>query len=277
MSVPAEHITQTVKLALAEDIGDGDVTASLLDQARIAMAELTCREPAIICGTQWFDEVFHQLDSSIKINWQAADGDSVAAEQVLCTIKGPAHTILTAERTALNLLQTLSGTATVTRQYVDAMGATKTRLLDTRKTLPGLRLAQKYAVKCGGGHNHRIGLYDMILIKENHIISCGSISAAVKMAVQKTPGLPLEIEVESLPELEEALASGAKRILLDNFDTATLEEAVAITGGRAKLEASGNITLVNIARIAQTGVDYISTGAITKNIKAIDLSLRIIK
>ncbi len=277
MPVPTNHIQQQVKLALEEDVGSSDVTASLLDQNKTATAELVCREPAVLCGAGWFNEVFNQLDSSITINWRANDGDVIVGNQVLCTVQGPAHTILTGERTALNFLQTLSGTATLTRQYVDAIGESTAKLLDTRKTIPGLRLAQKYAVTCGGGQNHRIGLYDMILIKENHIISCGSIANAIRQVSEKHPDLPLEIEVETLTELEEAMNAGAKRILLDNFDTATLKQAVEMTAGQAELEASGNITLENIAEIAKTGVDYISTGAITKHIKAIDLSLRIVK
>jgi len=277
MDIPAEYISDQVTLALSEDIGNGDVTADLLDKTKTASAKLITREDAILCGTKWFDEVFNQLDRNIHIHWLVNDCASISAGQTLCTLDGPAHSILTGERAALNFLQTLSGTATLTHQYVTAIGNSKTKILDTRKTIPGLRLAQKYAVHCGGGHNHRIGLYDMILIKENHIVSCGSIRTAIEQAKTLHPDLPMEIEVESLSELEEALSAGAKRILLDNFDIATLKEAVTRVAGNAELEASGNITLENIKQIASTGVDYISTGAITKNVKATDLSLRIVK
>ncbi len=277
MDIPADYIRDQVALALSEDIGSGDVTADLLDKAKTASATLITRENAILCGTRWFDEVFNQLDKNIRIHWLASDCDHISAGQTLCILKGAAHSILTGERAALNFLQTLSGTATLTSSYVTAIGNSNTKILDTRKTIPGLRLAQKYAVHCGGGHNHRIGLYDMVLIKENHIVSCGSIRTAIERAQLLHPDLPMEIEVESLSELEEALSAGAKRILLDNFDISTLKEAVTRAAGNAKLEASGNITLENIKQIASTGVDYISTGAITKNVKATDLSLRIVK
>ena len=277
MDITADYIRNQVALALREDIGSGDVTANLLDQNKIASAKLITREHAILCGTKWFDEVYNQLDKNVSIDWLASDCANICAGQTLCTLQGPAHSILTGERAGLNFLQTLSGTATLTHQFVTAIGNTKTKILDTRKTIPGLRLAQKYAVKCGGGHNHRIGLYDMVLIKENHVTSCGSIKAAIQQAQRLYPDLPMEIEVESLDELEEALFAGAKRILLDNFDITTLKEAVTHVDGKAELEASGNITLENIRETAATGVDYISTGAITKNVKAIDLSLRIVK
>ena len=223
----------------------------------------------------WFDEVFRQLDKTIRVTWSVQDGSAVAPDQTLCHVHGPTHALLTGERTALNFLQTLSGTATVTRQYVQAMGNSPTRLLDTRKTVPGLRLAQKYAVQCGGGHNHRIGLYDMVLIKENHITACGSIQAAVHAALQQFPELPIEVEVESADELEQAITAGAHRILLDNFSVADLRKAVIQTAGRAELEISGNVTLRNIAELAAIGVDYISTGAITKHVTALDLSMRV--
>jgi len=276
LSVDQSIISKQVRLALEEDIGNGDVTAALLDPGRVADATVTCREAGVLCGKAWFDEVFRQLDPAIRIEWLAHDGQLVSANQQLCRLHGPGHALLTGERTALNFLQTLSGTASLTRRFVDAMGDSTTRLLDTRKTLPGLRLAQKYAVRCGGGHNHRIGLYDMVLIKENHIAACGSITTAVQAAVQRYPDLPIEVEVESLTQLEEALAAGARRVLLDNFTLDTLREAVKITARRAELEISGNVTLDNIAEYAAIGVDYISTGAITKHLTALDLSMRVI-
>ena len=275
LQVPAQVIRQQVSQALQEDIGSGDVTAALLDPQQRADARVISREAGILCGTAWFDEVFRQLDNTIRIDWSVQDSDAVIPDQTLCRLHGPTHALLTGERTALNFLQTLSGTASVARQFVRAMGATQTRLLDTRKTLPGLRLAQKYAVTCGGGHNHRLGLYDMVLIKENHIAGCGSIEAAVHAARQRFPDLPIEVEVESLDELEQAIVAGAHRILLDNFTVAQLREAVALTAGRAELEISGNVTLNNIAELATLGVDYISTGAITKHVTALDLSMRV--
>lgn len=277
MDIPVEQIRQQVALALAEDVGSGDVTASLLDPTKTVKARLITREDAVLCGTRWFDEVFHQLDSNIRIDWQAHDAESIHANQTLCLLEGPAHSILTGERVAMNFLQTLSGTATLTRNYVKAIGEHRAKLLDTRKTIPGLRLAQKYAVSCGGGYNHRIGLYDMILIKENHIAACGSIKTAIDQARQRYADLPQEVEVESLAQLQQALDAGARRILLDNFDNASMKEAVKLASGRASLEASGNITLENIGTVAATGVDYISTGAITKHLQAIDLSLRIVE
>jgi nicotinate-nucleotide pyrophosphorylase (carboxylating) len=268
-------IRQQVSAALQEDIGSGDVTAALLDPQQLADARVISREPGILCGMAWFDEVFRQLDKTIRVTWSVQDGSTVSSDQTLCHVHGPTHALLTGERTALNFLQTLSGTATVTRQYVQAMGNSPTRLLDTRKTVPGLRLAQKYAVQCGGGHNHRIGLYDMVLIKENHITACGSIQAAVHAALQQFPELPIEVEVESADELEQAITAGAHRILLDNFSVADLRKAVIQTAGRAELEISGNVTLRNIAELAAIGVDYISTGAITKHVTALDLSMRV--
>lgn len=275
MQIPQAYITQQISQALAEDIGSGDVTAALIAPSQQGHGRLITREAGVLCGCAWFDAVFQQLDSGIVISWQAKDGDVIAAGQTLCTLDGPAAAILTGERTAMNFLQTLSGTASITHQYVQAMGETRTRLLDTRKTIPGLRLAQKYAVHCGGGHNHRIGLYDMVLIKENHIVSCGSLTQAVKQALQDYPQLPIEVEVESLNELQEALAAGAPRILLDNFTLEDIQRAVTISAGKAELEISGNVTLDNIAELASTGVDYISCGAITKHVRALDLSLRI--
>jgi nicotinate-nucleotide pyrophosphorylase (carboxylating) len=229
----------------------------------------------VLCGTAWFDEVFRQLDSNISITWQTGDGERVAPDQTLCTLEGPAHPLLSGERTALNFLQSLSGTATVARQYADIIEGIPTRILDTRKTIPGLRTAQKYSVHCGGCYNHRVGLYDGILIKENHISAAGSINKAIEQA--KKQGLPLaiEIEVENLNELEQALQAGADIVLLDNFSHDLLIQAVSQTGGRAKLEASGNITTENLRAAAETGVDYISIGALTKHLHAIDLSMRI--
>lgn len=276
MQVPIEYIQAQVKQALDEDIGDGDVTAQLLPAQQQATATVIARETGILCGQQWFTEVFLQLDKSISINWQADDGDSLNANQTVCTLSGPTRALLTGERTALNFLQTLSGTATITHNYVEAIGDNKARLLDTRKTIPGLRLAQKYAVHCGGGSNHRIGLYDMILIKENHITSAGSVSAAMQQALAAANGkVEIEIEVENLAQLQEAIVAGAKRILLDNFTISQMREAVGVTQGRARLEASGNITLENIREVAETGVDFISIGAITKHVRALDLSMRI--
>ncbi len=269
------EIRRQVRNALEEDIGDGDLTARLIDEAESAQAEIICREPAVLCGTAWVDEAFRQFDDSVEIVWHVADSDHLTVNQHLCTLSGPARSLLTVERTALNFLQTLSGTATLTRAYVDAVAATDVKILDTRKTLPGLRLAQKYAVLCGGGHNHRIGLFDAILIKENHIMAAGSISEAVRQArTLSHDRILLEVEVETLQELHEALAAGVERILLDNMDNEMLQEAVATTGGRAELEASGGVTLQTVRAIAETGVDYISVGELTKNLRAIDLSMR---
>jgi nicotinate-nucleotide pyrophosphorylase (carboxylating) len=273
--VPPQIIQQQVSEALREDIGSGDVTAALLDPTQLADARVISREAGIVCGAAWFDEVFRQLDNSIRVEWAVHDGDMVSPNQVLCRLHGPSHVLLTGERTALNFVQTLSGTATSTHRFVQAMGNSTTRLLDTRKTIPGLRLAQKYAVTCGGGHNHRIGLYDMVLIKENHVTSCGSINAAVHTAIQQFPDLPIEVEVESLQELHQAIDAGAHRILLDNFAVTELRQAVTLTAGRAELEISGNVTLANITELAAIGVDYISTGAITKHVTALDLSMRV--
>lgn len=273
--LPEEIISRQVSESLQEDIGSGDVTAALLDPQQRADARVISREAGILCGTAWFDEVFRQLDKSIRIEWSAHDGEPVAPDQTLCRLHGPTHALLTGERTALNFLQTLSGTATITHRFVQAMGNSPTRLLDTRKTVPGMRLAQKYAVRCGGGHNHRIGLYDMVLIKENHIAGCGSIQAAVQAARKQFPDLPIEVEVESLDELKQAITAGAHRILLDNFTTADLRKAVSLTDGRAELEISGNVTLHNITELSAIGVDYISTGAITKHVTALDLSMRV--
>jgi len=268
-----EDICQTVRIALAEDIGDGDHTADLLEPTAVDAAVLS-REAGILCGCAWFDEVYRQLDASVTIDWHYRDGDAFDADIKLCDLKGPVTSILTGERAALNFLQTLSATATLTARYVQAVKGTNTRILDTRKTIPGLRSAQKYAVTCGGGMNHRMGLYDAILIKENHIAAAGSIRKAIGRARELHPGLFVEIEVEDMQELEQAMDAGPDRILLDNFSIEQLQAAVTLNCGCNQLEASGNITLENIVQIAETGVDYISTGSITKNIQAIDLSMR---
>jgi len=268
-------IQEQVRLALAEDVGSGDLTAALIPESALAEATVISREAAVICGCEWFNQVFAQLDSTIRIDWQVADGDRVAPDQLLCTLHGPARSLLTGERSALNFLQTLSGTATLAARFAEAVAGTGVKVLDTRKTLPGLRRAQKYAVTCGGGNNHRIGLFDGVLIKENHIAAAGSIAAAVDQARAHAPtGIPVEVEVENLQEVTEALAAGADILLLDNMPPEQLREAVALNSGKAKLEASGGITLGNIREIAKTGVGYISVGEITKNLQAVDLSMR---
>lgn len=270
-----EDIAESVRRVLAEDVGAGDLTSALIPAGTLAEAELVTREPAILCGTAWFDEVFRQMDEGVRVTWNARDGDAVHAGQILCTLRGPARALLTGERAALNFLQLLSGTATLARKYVDAVRGTRAVILDTRKTIPGLRRAQKYAVTCGGGQNHRMGLYDAILIKENHIAAAGSIAAALSAAKALAPkGVTVEIEVENLDQLREALEAGAGRILLDNFSVEKLRAAVRETAGRAKLEASGGVNLSNIRAFAETGVDFISIGDITKNVAAVDLSLR---
>ncbi|MDX1500591.1 MAG: carboxylating nicotinate-nucleotide diphosphorylase [Woeseiaceae bacterium] len=274
----ADEIRANVRRALAEDVGTGDVTADLGPAGRHIEATIVAREACTLAGRPWADEVMRCVEPSIAIDWRYEDGERVAAEAVICTLDGPARPILTGERTALNFLQFLSATATETAKYVAAVDGTGCRILDTRKTIPGLRLAQKYAVRCGGGVNHRIGLYDAILIKENHILSVGGIGAAIAAAREHHPDLPVEVEVETLDELKEALAAQADQLLLDNFPLDTLAAAVAInreTGDPpAKLEASGGITLEGIREIAATGVDFISVGALTKNVRAIDLSMR---
>lgn len=259
-------------------MGSGDVTAALLPADAVASATIVAREDLTLAGRPWVDEVYRQLDPAVRIDWYAADGERVAAGATLCRLQGPARALLSGERTALNFLQLLSGTATVTSRYVARAGKSGTRILDTRKTLPGLRLAQKYAVRCGGGTNHRLGLYDAILIKENHILSAGGIGAAIARARSAHPDLPVEIEVETIDELREALAAGADRLLLDNFSLDELRLAVQITrdeGSAAELEASGGITLEQVAEIAATGVHYISIGALTKHVRAIDFSMRV--
>lgn len=273
MKLPND-LAAAVSRALAEDIGSGDVTAQLISIDTAGQATIITREPAILCGTAWVDEVYKQLDGKVEVEWLAGDGDAVKENQLLCALRGPARSLLTGERTALNFLQTLSATATITRAYVEAVAGTHVDILDTRKTVPGLRHAQKYAVLCGGGRNHRHGLYDAILIKENHIMAAGSIAAAIQAARKLNAVIPLEVEVENLQELQEALQAGADSILLDNFTVPQLAEAVALTQGQAKLEASGGISLDSIRAIAETGIDFISVGALTKHIRAIDLSLR---
>ncbi len=277
MLPPASIIQTQIATALAEDIGSGDQTAALIPSDATTTAQVICREQAVLAGSAWFNEAFHQLDGNIAIEWQAADGDTLQPDQLLCTLTGNTRAILTGERTALNYLQTLSGTATQARCYADAVAGTGVRILDTRKTLPGMRLQQKYAVTCGGCHNHRIGLYDAILIKENHIMAAGSIHAAVETAQASAPDLEIEIEVESMDELAQALDAGVQRVLLDNFSLNQLREAVAFNRGRARLEASGGIHLKTIRAIAQTGIDDISVGAITKDLQATDFSMRFIK
>ena len=272
--IDPRDIEQSVARALAEDIGSGDVTAALIPAASMADAQVISREQAVVCGIAWFDTVFRQLDPGIRIDWQVRDGDSIAPQQTLCHLSGPARALLSGERTALNFLQTLSATATLARRYAEAVAGTPARVLDTRKTIPGLRQAQKYAVACGGCHNHRHGLYDAILIKENHILAAGSISAALRQAQQLNPQLLIEVEVETLTQLQEAITAGAQRILLDNMDLAQLRQAVALSQGRARLEASGGVQLDNIRAIAETGVDFISVGELTKHIHAVDLSMR---
>ncbi|MES9990504.1 MAG: carboxylating nicotinate-nucleotide diphosphorylase [Candidatus Thiodiazotropha sp.] len=267
-------ISEQVSLALAEDLGSGDLTAALLDQRVTARAHIVCRESAVICGSAWVNEVFRQLDSAIDIEWLVNDGDQVSCGALVCRLRGNNRSLLSGERTALNYLQTLSATATLTRRYVDAVEGTGVTILDTRKTIPGLRLQQKYAVVCGGGKNHRIGLYDAILLKENHIKIAGSIASALQQAKQIAPdGVEIETEVESLDELKEALAAGATRVLLDNFDLQMLRDAVQISAGRARLEASGGVNLETIRAIAETGVNDISVGALTKDLRAVDLSM----
>ncbi len=271
------YVASSIKVALAEDVGPGDLTAELIPAEQQVQARVLAREACILCGQPWFDEVFRQLDASITVDWQIAEGDRAIADQLICAINGPARSVLTGERTALNFLQLLSATATTVHAYVEAISGTQTTILDTRKTIPGLRLAQKYAVQIGGAQNHRIGLYDAILIKENHIASGGGISKTLKTALELSKNILVEIEVETLDETREALKAGAHRILLDNFSTDGLAAAVRFRDEITPditLEASGGITLDNVRAIAATGVDYISIGALTKDVKAIDLSMQ---
>ncbi len=269
-----EGLEQSVAAALREDIGGGDCTAMLVPADRGMEAAVVCREDATLCGTRWFDAVFAQLDACVEIHWLLGDADPVAAGSTLCTLTGPARALLTGERTALNFLQTLSGTATLVSRWVRELQGLDTRLLDTRKTVPGLRLAQKYAVHCGGGTNHRIGLFDAYLIKENHIAACGTIRDAVHTARSNGPHRPVEVEVESLGQLEEAILAGADIVMLDNFDLDGIREAVTRAQGQVKLEVSGNVDLASLRTLAETGVDFISAGALTKNVQAVDLSMR---
>lgn len=268
-------IDADVERAFAEDLGQGDATADLLPADAIATAALTCREDAVLAGTPWFDACFRKLDAAVAIDWHACDGDRVAAGSVICHLRGRARALVSAERSALNFLQLLSGTATTTAAYVAAVAGTGVRVLDTRKTVPGLRLAQKYAVRCGGGHNHRIGLFDAILVKENHIAAAGGIEPAVAVARKLHPGLLLEIEVETMDELRRAIDAGVDRIMLDNFTTDMMTDAVVHAAGRVPLEISGNVDLQTIGTYARTGVDFISVGALTKHVRAVDLSLRL--
>jgi nicotinate-nucleotide pyrophosphorylase (carboxylating) len=275
LNVPQSAIGEAVHIALREDIGEGDITAQLIPAESFVIATVISRENCVLCGMDWFEEVFRQIDEEVLVEWFADDGDTITAEQPVCSLSGSARSILTGERTALNFLQTLSAVATRSAEYAAAVAKTDTVVLDTRKTIPGLRLAQKYAVSCGGCQNHRMGLYDAILIKENHISSCGGIQAAVEQAHFLNPEMPVEIEVENMDELEQALATNIDRILLDNFSIKQLKQAVKICNGKVPLEASGGVTLKNIHKIASTGVNFISTGALTKDIEAIDMSLRL--
>ncbi len=271
---PIDDIERQVSTALAEDIGDGDITAALIPEDKLVAARVEVREDAVLCGCSWVDEVFRQLDPAVVLTWRAKDGARLAAGAELLTLQGPARSLLTGERSALNFLQTLSGTATTTAALVALVAHTEVRLLDTRKTIPGLRSAQKYAVRVGGGQNHRMGLFDAFLIKENHIAACGSIAAAVTEARGREPGKPVEVEVESLAQLEQAIAAAADIVMLDNFSPDQLRQAVTLNAGRCKLEASGNIDGESLVTTAETGVDYISIGALTKHCRAIDLSMR---
>ena len=280
-----QDISRAVRAALLEDLGDAltaldqphasaDITAQLIPADRISTARVITREAGVFCGQPWVDEVFAQLGGEVKVEWKVQDGERLSPNQELFRLHGPARALLTGERNALNFVQTLSGVATLTARYVAELAGTECRLLDTRKTLPGLRTAQKYAVTCGGGKNHRIGLYDAYLIKENHILACGGIAPAIAQARHLNPGKPVEVEVESLAELEQALAARADIVMLDNFDIPMMKEAVHLNQGRAKLEVSGNVTLDTLASYAATGVDFISVGALTKHVRALDLSMR---
>ena len=272
-----ETVTRDVTRALVEDIGTGDLTARLVPGGNRARARLMTRQSGVLCGVEWFRRTFEELDPDVEIFWHHADGDDIVANSSLCELEGGARALLTGERTALNFVQLLSGVATRTRQFVRAVEGTRAKILDTRKTLPGLRMAQKYAVRTGGGFNHRLGLFDAILIKENHIASAGGVRAALEAAFHEVDGSTfVQVEVESIAQLREALDAGAKLILLDNFDLATMREAVEVSGDRAELEASGGVTLKNVRAIADTGVHRISIGSLTKDIEALDLSMRFI-
>lgn len=272
----ADDITKSVAMALAEDIGTGDITAQLIPADQTAEAGVITRENCIFCGKAWVEEVFRQLDPKVQITWHIEDGQQANADSLLFTLKGSARSLLTGERTALNFVQTLSGTATISHEYAARVAHTQVKLLDTRKTIPGLRTAQKYAVACGGCHNHRIGLYDAFLIKENHITACGGIAKAVAAARAIAPGKPVEVEVETFAELDQALEAQADIIMLDNFSIDDMKKAVAINPGRAKLEASGNINEQTLVPTAETGVDFISIGGLSKHCRAVDLSMRVL-
>ena len=271
-----DDIIKSVIAALAEDIGSGDITAQLIPAGQTAEADIITREDCIFCGKEWVNEVFRQLDPKVEITWHIEDGQPASANSRLFTLKGNARSLLTGERAALNFVQTLSGTATISNHYAKQVAHTKVKLLDTRKTIPGLRTAQKYAVACGGCHNHRIGLYDAFLIKENHIAACGRIANAIAAAHKIAPGKPVEVEVESFAELDQALTAKADIIMLDNFSIDDMKKAVAINAGRAKLEASGNINEQTLIPTAETGVDFISIGGLTKHCRAVDLSMRVL-
>jgi nicotinate-nucleotide pyrophosphorylase (carboxylating) len=278
MNDTPRDLASQVATALREDVGSGDVTAELVPATQKARGRVITREDAVLCGRPWVEETFRQLDPEVRLSWHAADGDRITADSVIFEIAGPAPAVLTGERTALNFMQLLSATATAARGFVDAVAGTGCVILDTRKTLPGLRTAQKYAVRCGGARNHRIGLYDMVLIKENHIAAAGSLSGAIVAARRAAPGLPVEVEVESLAEFQEALAARPDIIMLDEFSAADMSEAVAINranGRLVKIEASGSVSLETVRAIAATGVDYISVGSITKHVRAVDLSMRL--
>jgi nicotinate-nucleotide pyrophosphorylase (carboxylating) len=276
LASPTQYIRTDVRAALDEDIGSGDLTAQLIPEHTVAHTTVITREAAVICGTLWFEECFKTLDPDCTIVWELQEGEEATAGQTLCTLNGNARALLTAERPALNFLQTLSATATLTRRYVTAVATTQAKIMDTRKTLPGLRHAQKYAVRVGGGHNQRIGLFDGVLIKENHIAAAGGIGQVMELAFRLTPPhAPIQIEVENMAQLDEALLAGAKLILLDNFSLGDMQLAVEHAAGRAELEASGGITLDNVNLVAATGVDRISIGALTKDVQAIDLSMRV--
>jgi nicotinate-nucleotide pyrophosphorylase (carboxylating) len=275
--LPAD-LPKQVEAALREDLGSGDVTAALVPAAQRVRGSVVAREEAVLCGRAWVDETFRQLDARVQLTWHAADGERVAAQQVIFAIEGPARPVLSGERTALNFLQLLSGTATATRRFVDAVAGTGCRILDTRKTVPGLRTAQKYAVRCGGAQNHRMGLYDQVLIKENHIAAAGSLTGAIDAARRNAAGIAVEVEVETLGELEEALNARPDIVMLDEFALEDMRTAVALNrarGAPAKLEVSGSVSLEAVRAIAETGVDYISVGALTKHVCAIDLSMRL--
>ena len=269
-------VQDNVRTALAEDVGSGDITAALIDPKSRAAGRVISRQHGVLCGQAWVDAVFAALDETVNVEWECQDGQVISAGDTLFTLEGPARSLLTGERCALNFLQLLSGTATTSRRYADVVSETSVRLLDTRKTIPGLRDAQKYAVRCGGCHNHRIGLYDAFLIKENHITACGGIAAAVNAARRYAPGKPVEVEVENLSELDEALTAACDRVMLDNFSLEHTVQAVSLSKGRVELEASGNVTDATLLAIAQTGVDFVSIGALTKDCRPLDLSMRLI-